>query len=67
MSIFDIEKKAMVLDREAVLSLVSIERRLRQASEQLLSKRYKDGEVDRVALDIFSDTIDHLKEDFEES
>lgn len=62
-STFSVEKKAMLLDRHAVLQIVSALRRYRQASEVLLSARYQDGSLDRAAASTFAREIAAIDED----
>jgi hypothetical protein len=64
----DLEKRAMCLDRRAVLDLVDILRGYRCASKKLLAARYKDGECDALALSDFEEAISnrlsmHLDDD----
>ena len=54
MSIFDVEKLALVGDKNAIIHLVSEFRRLRLASDKLLKSRYRDGECDSVSLHEFN-------------
>lgn len=62
-----IERKAMVCDgierRQAVIALVSAVREFRQAAKALLDGRYRDGEVDAVALHQFETAIEEIEHD----
>ncbi len=49
----DVPVGLMIVHRQAVLDLVSLERSLRQAAEKLLAARYRDGECDSVTLKQF--------------
>lgn len=56
------EKRAMLLDRDAVLRVISALRAYREASERLLAARYADGECDAVALSVFEDACREAEE-----
>ena len=58
----DVEKQAMLLDRAAVLRVVSALRQYRHAAQSLLGKRYRDGECDAVALTVFEDEVKEAEE-----
>lgn len=60
------EKDAMTGDKSAVILIVSSFRKYRKASEDLLSKRYRDGECDAVALIDFEYAIKEANEDITE-
>jgi len=63
MSLEKTERSAMLLDRQAVLVIVSALRKYREASKVLLDSRYRDGEVDAVALHTFQSAISEIEED----
>jgi len=58
-----IEQKAMVLDRHAVLQLVSALRRYREASRDLLQGRYMDGGIDGAAASRFESEVAAIEEE----
>jgi hypothetical protein len=62
MTAHDVEKQALVLDRTAVIRVVSALRQYRQAAVLLLGKRYADGEVDAVALHVFKAEVNNAEE-----
>lgn len=57
------ERQAVVLDRLAVLQVVSALRRYRAAAKALLHKRYRDGECDTVALTRFENECESIEQD----
>jgi hypothetical protein len=57
------ERDAMCGDRDAVLAVVSGLRQYRAAVETLLAKRYRDGEVDAVAMSFFQNTVEDIEFD----
>lgn len=59
----EVEKLAMLQDRDAILRIVSLLRVYREESAKLLDKRYRDGEVDAVALGQFQDALNNAEED----
>jgi hypothetical protein len=61
-ALHEIEKRAMVGDKRAVLALVSFERHLRDAAKKLLDARYRDGECDAVALSRFASEVEEAAE-----
>lgn len=56
------ERQAMLLDRAAVLRVVSALRRYRAAASELLRSRYQDGECDAAALCSFELEIGEIEE-----
>jgi len=66
MSLEESERNAMLLDRQAVLAVVSALRKYREASKVLLDSRYRDGEVDAVALHTFQMSLEEIEEVGEE-
>ena len=57
------ERAAMLLDRAAILRIVSALRRYRAASESMLAARYTDGEVDGATLSVFEEEVKGIEED----
>jgi len=57
----EVERRALVSERSAVIALVSAIRRMRAASNSLLSSRYRDGEVDAVALHRFVSELEEIE------
>jgi hypothetical protein len=56
--IHELEEQAILLDRKAIVNLVSIGRSLRAYIEILAASRFTDGEVSAVALTNFLDTVE---------
>lgn len=61
--LFELEKKAILLDRESILLIVSGFRTLRREINRLLEERHADGENDAVQLSNFEDHICECLED----
>lgn len=53
----ELERAALVGAQSATLQVVSALRKYRQAVKQLLDSRYRDGEVDAVALVVLESEI----------
>ena len=60
--IHDLEKRAMTGDRNAVLLIIDIRRKLHAAAIELLDKRYSDGECDGLTLSMFAGACDDAYE-----
>lgn len=59
----EIEKRAMVNDRHAILFLVGALRRLRQAARDVLDARYQDGFIDGACSSTFESEIEQVDAD----
>jgi hypothetical protein len=57
-----IELKALVLDKQAILELVSCVREMRSVTKKLLGSRYRDGECDAVTLTTFAQRMDAIED-----
>lgn len=64
--IHELEKAALYGDRLAMTQIVSMFRKLRQASETLLDSRYTDGECDASQLSSFDWACKELLDDLPE-
>ena len=62
-AIHEVEKQALIGDRDSIIRIISAFRKLRIASEKLLSLRYRDGECDGVALVQFESDLYESLED----
>lgn len=63
-----IEKSAMGLDRNAIMEIISLERKLRQAIIHLMGSRYRDGAIDGATADqCLSDLNTYLDDRFGDS
>lgn len=51
------ERRALMLDRDDVIRVISSLRQYREAAQALLEARYGDGECDAVALQAFAEAI----------
>jgi hypothetical protein len=56
------ELDALVGDKMAVMRVVSDLRKYRAAAIDILSRRYRDGECDAVALSDFEDTVKQIED-----
>lgn len=61
-AVFELEKRALTGDRQAVIELVSCFRKLRAASRKLLDARYSDGECDSYGLHEFAMVLEEVEE-----
>ena len=59
----EIEKQAIVGDREAILTVVSDLRRYRAICERLLGARYSDGTVDGATMSVIASDIGDIGND----
>ncbi len=67
MSVHETEKRAMTGGRHELLVLVSSWRKVRDAGLALLSKRYRDGECDAVAVAEFEAALSEAINDMVET
>jgi hypothetical protein len=58
----EVERKAMLLDRSAVLRVVSALRQYRTAATRLLSSRHSDGTADGDSTAVFSAAVKEAEE-----
>lgn len=61
-----IEQRALLLDRQAVIEVISALSRMRMAAELLIKARYGDGEVDSYMMHAFIDTVEEIEKDLED-
>jgi hypothetical protein len=60
----ELEREALVLNRQAVIAVVSALRQYREIAQTLLSGRYRDGEVDAFALSNFAALMKEIESQF---
>lgn len=62
-AVFELEKRALTRDQAAVLAIVSIGRKVRAATFDMLAQRYRDGECDGFTLHMFSEAFTEAHEE----
>ena len=58
----EVERQALLCDREAIQKVVSALRRYRAIVTQTLERRYRDGECDRVQLSNLEFEVEEIEE-----
>lgn len=61
--IHEVEKRALVLDRSAILEIVSLERMLREKVIELMKARHRDGAIDGATTDHCLSELDTYLDD----
>jgi glucose-6-phosphate 1-dehydrogenase len=55
------EREALLMDRHAIINVVSALRKYRAAAQKLLQGRYRDGACDGVAVSQFAEEIEETE------